>query len=103
MPESENRKRTRRSPRERAAEVDKQIETYKITIKTQEEKITVLEAKIESIKEKIAALETKKESILHPVPHLSNAGELKLIISTVLERGMSNEEIARRLDVDLHE
>lgn len=84
---SETGRKVRRPIEERIAEIDEMIAHCKSIIEKQERKIS--------------QLEEKKESILNPVPRLSQAGELKLIIRAAKDSGMSNKEIASRLNVTI--
>ena len=86
MAESEN-KRTRRTPQERAAEVD--------------------EAKITAARERIKSLEGKKKEILAPKPprkpRKSKQQKIQEIIKLALKNGMSVEEIAGQLHVEVED
>ena len=71
MAESEN-KRTRRTPQERAAEVDEKIAKIDQSIKELESKkesvVAEYDAKITAARERIKSLEAKKQEILAPKP-----------------------------------
>ena len=71
MAESEN-KRTRRTPQERAAEVDEKIAKIDQSIKELESKkesvVAEYDAKITAARERIKSLEGKKKEILAPKP-----------------------------------
>lgn len=69
MAESEN-KRTRRTPQERAAEMDEKIAKIDQSIKELESKkesvVAEYDAKITAARERIKSLEAKKQEILAP-------------------------------------
>ena len=71
--------------------------------RTIEERVAEIDAKIENHKNAIQKLEQKKQEILHPQIHLSKAAGLKKIMIAVQNKGMENEEIAKRLDLNYDE
>ena len=87
MAESEN-KRTRRTPQERAAEVDE-------------------DAKITAARARIKSLEGKKKEILAPKPprkpRKSKQQKIQEIIKLALKNGMTVEEIAGQLHVEVED
>jgi len=62
--------------------------------KTTEERIAMIEAKIAKKKAEITALEEQKEKLLHPVT-------MRSVIAKVKESGMTAEEIAQKLGIEL--
>lgn len=76
----ERKKSVRRSSEERIAEIDAKISTHKATI---------------------AKLEAKKESILHPKARISKSAQMKALLNKAKENGMTNEEIAEKLGIEL--
>lgn len=78
QPDTSDKKFVRRSPEERAAEIDKKIAAHQ-----------------ESIKK----LEQKKSDILNPKPRLTKAEKMKLILDKAKDSGLTVDEIAERLGV----
>lgn len=78
QPDNSDKKFARRSPEERAAEIEKKIAAHQ-----------------ESIKK----LEQKKACILNPKHRLTKAEKMKLILDKAKDSGLSVEEMAERLDV----
>lgn len=62
--------------------------------KTVEEKVALIDVKIEQKKAEIQALEEKKHRILHPLT-------AKTIMEKAKAAGMSLEDIAQKLDLDI--
>lgn len=78
-----------------------ETEKRKVTRRTAEERLAILDSKIKSHKEAIEKLEAKKEAILHPKVRTSKAAQMKLLLNKAKESGMSNEEIAEKLGIKL--
>lgn len=108
MAESEN-KRPRRTPQERAAEVDCKIEKVKASIAELEEKkqaaIVDYDAKIAAAQDRIKGLEGKKQEILAPKPprkqRKTKKQKIQEIVKLALKNGMSVDEIADQLHVEV--
>ena len=108
MVESEN-KRPRRTPEERAAEVSSKIEKLNQSISELEAKKQVVigeyDAKITAVHERIMALEAKKKDILAPkLPRKSRKTKkqkIQEIVKLAMKNGMSVEEIANQLNVEV--
>ena len=106
MAESEN-KRTRRTPQERAAEVDEKIAKITQSIKELESKkesvVAEYDAKITAARDRIKSLEGKKKEILAPKPprkpRKSKQQKIQEIIKLALKNGMTVEDIAGQLNV----
>lgn len=110
MAESEN-KRTRRTPQERAAEVDEKIVKITQSIKELESKkesvVAEYDAKITAARARIKSLEGKKKEILTPKPprkpRKSKQQKIQEIIKLALKNGMTVEEIAGQLHVEVED
>ena len=93
MAELEN-KRIRRTPQERAAELESKIEKAKES-----------SAKIAAVQDRIKALETKKQEILAPKPprkpRKTKKQKIQEIVKLAMKNGMSVEEIAGQLNVEV--
>lgn len=76
--DTSDKKFVRRSPEERAAEIDTKIAAHKDTIRK---------------------LEQKKAEILNPKPRLTKAEKIKLILDKAKGSGLTVDEIAERLGV----
>lgn len=108
MEEVEN-KRQRRTPQERANELDEKITKINQSInELEEKKKTVVEeydAKITAAKERIKSLETKKQEILAPKPprkpRKTKKQKIQEIVKLAMKNGMSVEEIAGQLHVEV--
>ena len=108
MEEVEN-KRQRRTPQERAKELDEKITKINQSInELEEKKKTVVEeydAKITAAKERIKSLETKKQEILAPKPprkpRKTKKQKIQEIVKLAMKNGMSVEEIAGQLHVEV--
>lgn len=105
MAESEN-KRPRRTPQERAAEMDSKIEKVNGFITELEGKkqaaIADYDAKITAAHERIKTLEAKKQEILSPKPpRKTKKQKIQEIIKLAMKSGMSVEEIAGQLNVEI--
>jgi len=105
MAESEN-KRPRRTPQERAAEMDSKIEKVNEFITELEGKkqaaIADYDAKITAAHERIKTLEAKKQEILSPKPpRKTKKQKIQEIIKLAMKSGMSVEEIAGQLNVEI--
>ena len=108
MAESEN-KRPRRTPQERATEVDCKIEKVKAAIAELEEKkqaaIADYDAKIAAAQDRIKGLEAKKQEILAPKPprkqRKTKKQKIQEIVKLALKNGMSVDEIADQIHVEV--
>ena len=103
MAESEN-KRPRRTPQERATEVDCKIEKVKAAIAELEEK---KQAAIAAAQDRIKGLEAKKQEILAPKPprkqRKTKKQKIQEIVKLALKNGMSVDEIADQLHVEVED
>ena len=110
MAEYEN-KRPRRSPQERAAEVDEKIAKITQSIKELESKkesvVAEYDAKNTAARARIKSLEGKKKEILAPKPprkpRKSKQQKIQEIIKLALKNGMTVEEIAGQLHVEVED
>ena len=108
MAEAEN-KRQRRTPQERANELDEKITKINQSInELEEKKKTVVEeydAKITAAKERIKSLEAKKQEILAPKaprkPRKTKKQKIQEIVKLAMKNGMSVEEVASQLHVEV--
>ncbi|MPM00440.1 hypothetical protein SDC9_46664 [bioreactor metagenome] len=64
------------------------------TTRTKEERIADLDAKILKKKEELAKLETQKQRLEHPI-------SVRSVISAAKEAGLSPEEIAEKLGLEI--
>lgn len=62
--------------------------------KTVEERVALLDQKIEKKKAEIDALEAQKQKLLHPV-------SIKTVITKAKEAGLTPEEIAEKLGIEV--
>lgn len=62
--------------------------------RTTEERIALIDQKIAKKKAEIEALEASKQKLLHPI-------NMKTIIAAAKEAGMSAEDIAKKLGLDI--
>ena len=62
--------------------------------KTTEERIILLEAQIQKKQDELAVLEAKKQKLLHPVT-------MKAVISKAKEAGLTPEEVADKLGLEV--
>ena len=110
MAEAEN-KRQRRTPQERANELDEKITKINQSInELEEKKKTVVEeydAKITAARARIKSLEGKKKESLAPKPprkpRKSKQQKIQEIIKLALKNGMTVEEIAGQLHVEVED
>lgn len=110
MAESET-KRPRRTPQERAAAVDEKIAKFNQSIAELEEKKTAAlaeyDAKITALQERVKALEAKKQEILAPKPprkpRKTKKQKIQEIVKLAMKNGMSVEEIAGQLHVEVED
>ena len=106
MAESEN-KRTRRTPQERAAEMDEKIAKIDESINELESKkesvVAEYDAKITAARERIKSLEAKKQEILAPKPRKTKKQKIQEIVKLAMKNGMSVEEIAGQLHVEVED
>ena len=106
MAEAES-KRQRRTPQERANELDEKITKINQSINELEEKTVVEEydAKITAAKERIKSLEAKKQEILAPKaprkPRKTKKQKIQEIVKLAMKNGMSVEEVASQLHVEV--
>ena len=108
MAETEN-KRPRRTPQERAAEVDSKIEKLNQSIAEIEAKkqavVAEHDTKIAAVQKRIKALESKKQEILAPKPprkpRKTKKQKIQEIVKLAMKSGMSVEEIADQLHVEI--
>lgn len=68
--------------------------------RSKEERIAIIDSKIAKNKANIEMLETKKSIILNPAPRRRKA-TIKNLIALAKEKGMSEEEIARKLGIKI--
>ena len=110
MAESET-KRPRRTPQERAAAVDEKIAKFNQSIAELEEKKTAAlaeyDAKITALQERVKALEAKKQEILAPKPprkpRKTKKQKIQEIVKLAMKNGMTVEEIAGQLHVEVED
>ena len=110
MAESET-KRPRRTPQERAASVDEKIAKFNQSIAELEEKKTAAlaeyDAKITALQERVKALEAKKQEILAPKPprkpRKTKKQKIQEIVQQAVKSGMSVEDVASKLQVEIAE
>ena len=105
MAEAEN-KRPRRTPQDRANELDEKITKINQSINELEEKKKAVmeeyDAKITAAKERIKSLEAKKQEILAPKPpRKTKKQKIQEIVKLAMKNGMSVEEIAGQLHVEV--
>lgn len=104
-------KRIRRSPQERANEINALIEKQTQTIAELEEKkksaAAAIDEKIASVQNRIKELEAKKVAILSPKaarkPRRTKKQKIQEILKEAQKQGMKPEEIAERLGMSLSE
>lgn len=94
--------RIRRSKEDIVAEIQKKIEFHEEGIKALKEKCAEYEAKIKKHTDIIEKLEAKKEATLHPKerPPRKKSG-MNAVIAKAKEQGMTPEEIAEKLGIEL--
>ncbi len=107
MAESENT-RARRTPQERAAGVDERIAKLHQTIKELASKkasvVAEYDAKITATQDRIKSLEEKKAEILAPKPpRKTKKQKIQQIVNLAMKNGMSVEEIAGQLHVEVED
>lgn len=100
------KKRSRRVPQERANELDEKITKINQSINQLEEKkkafLEECNAKITAAKERIKSLEAKKQDILAPKPpRKTKKQKIQEIVKMAMKNGMSVEEIAGQLHVEV--
>lgn len=108
MSEAEN-KRIRRSPEERAAEMDTKIAKANESIAELEAKkeaaVAEFDAKIAAVQERIKAFEAKKQEILSPKPprkrRKSKKQKVQELVKLAMKNGMSVQEIADQLHIEV--
>jgi len=101
-------KRTRRTPEERAAELDAKVETLRQTIaKYEAQKDSAMreyDNKIAAVTAKIETLEQQKADLLTPKPRkrrVTKKQKTEAVIRQAIKSGLSPNEVAERLGVDL--
>lgn len=62
--------------------------------KTVEERVAVIDAKIAKKQDEISALEAQKQKLLHPI-------NMKTVLAKAKESGMTPEEIAEKLGLEI--
>ena len=110
MAEFEN-KRPRRTPEERASEMNCKIDKLNQSILQLEIKkqaaISEYDAKIAAVQERINVLETKKKDILAPKskrkPRKTKKKKIQEIVRLAIKNGMSVEQVANQLSVEVTE
>ena len=107
MAESEN-KRARRTPQERAAGVDERIaklnQAIKELVAKKESVVAEYDAKITATQDRIKSLEEKKAEILAPKPpRKTKKQKIQQIVNLAMKNGMSVEEIAGQLHVEVED
>jgi septal ring factor EnvC (AmiA/AmiB activator) len=104
-------KRTRRTPEQKAEEIEAKIQKLTQEIETIEEKRATanqeFDQKIEAVKVKVAALEQRKKEILAPKPAKKPRKTKKQKIAEILKQaqksGMKPEQIAEALGVTIED
>lgn len=99
-------KRPRRTPQERANELDEKITKINQSINELEEKKKAVmeeyDAKITAAKERIKSLEAKKQEILAPKPpRKTKKQKIQEIVKLAMKNGMSVDEIADQLHIEV--
>lgn len=109
MSETE-KKRVRRSPEQRAAELDAKIAELSASIEQLQAKkqaaAAVFDEKIASVQGRIKAMEDKKAEILAPKkrkPRRTKKQKLESILKQAQKAGLKPEDIAARLGVTLEQ
>ena len=69
--------------------------------RTKEERIAEIDKKIESHKKSIETLEAKKEAILNPKPRTRKIKSVNSVIAKAKEAGLTPEEIAKKLGLEI--
>jgi len=69
--------------------------------KSKEERLAILDKKIAAHKANIEMLEARKTTILNPAPRKKKT-TLKNILTIAKEKGLSEEEIAKKLGIELN-
>lgn len=69
-------------------------------IRSKEERLNEIDAKIKKHEADIEKLKLKRDNILNPKPRKSRTG-MKTIIDKAKEQGMTAEEIAEKLGIEL--
>ncbi len=64
--------------------------------KTKEERIALIDQKIAKKQSEIASLEAQKQKLLHPI-------SMRAVLAKAKEAGLSPEEIAEKLGIDMGE
>lgn len=67
---------------------------FAVTRKTPEERVAIIEAKIAKKQQEISDLEAQRQRILHPVT-------MKTVLTKAKEAGLSPEEIAEKLGLEV--
>lgn len=101
--EKQKRKRTYRTPEQRASDIDAKISELMQTITKYENLKSDLNEKIKKVKSRIAQLEEKKASLSQPKtrrPRKTKAQKINDILQKASKSGLKPEEIAKRLGFD---
>lgn len=64
--------------------------------KTKEERIALIDQKIEKKKAEIASLEAQRKKILNPI-------SMRAVLTKAKEAGLSPEEVAEKLGIDIED
>lgn len=72
------------------------MEAITMAAKTKEERIALIDQKIAKKQAEIASLEAQKQKLLHPI-------SMRAVLAKAKEAGLSPEEIAEKLGIDMGE
>ena len=105
------KKHVRRTPKERAAEIDAKIEKVNETLRALENKkqsvIATYDEKIKTASEQIKTLEEKKAAILAPKPprkpRKTKKQKIQEIVNLAMKSGMKPEDVAAQLGIKLED
>ena len=106
------KKRVRRTPQERAAEIDAKIEKVNETLRALEDNkkqsvIATYDEKIKTASEQIKTLEEKKAAILAPKPprkpRKTKKQKIQEIVNLAMKSGMKPEDVAAQLGIELED
>lgn len=99
-------KRVRRTPQQRAADLDTQIAELENSIARIEDKkqaaVTEFDRKIDTVRARIAGLREKQEALLSPKPRKprrTKREKIAEILKQAQKSGMKPEEIAEKLGI----
>lgn len=110
MPEPAS-KRVRRTPEQRAAEIDSKIakanEAVTALLEKKDASVAAFDEKIAALQARIAEYQKQKEAILAPKPprkpRKTKKQRITEIVTAAQKSGMDLKEIAEKLGVDLSE